>query len=960
MSSSQSVSTGKITFISGQIKEPIFHEVGLSFYRDLISFDKESFRIPVSSDSTFSMSFKLNEPTTAVLTYFGKSLKIYIEPGDKININFIGKEFPKSVHFTGEQAASNTYLKETAEQFSQWNEEFIYYEMSQKEPLEFRRLMDGIHQKKMKVYQSFPKDLKYNFSEAFVNYAIADIDYWWAYYLLRYRIEKPISAAQPVPMALPKTYFQFLNDLLISNDDALNNRNYLYFLEEYLNFRNEPNAPSLDSISTTSILVEVPSIFVLSEPEKPPVLTEIKAGFRLKYLNEKTDFTSKVLIKDALHEDYWFKVKTANGIVGWVVGVGLNFEEEGDFKVINTGADQKNKHKNARQFLFGNALQYTIANDIYWRSHVESKETLKEEVEHFLLNNPVNSYDQIIANNYKKINAPNKKERSSILYGPTLYKIVRDPVILSQKPTQLVKTALSSIKLDKKLEQTIRKSIPGDPNQIVSSVVLNALKAEKLKQNFDTNKKPQPKELISTSRDELSYVNIDPYPVERPSTPTNMKGTIKNHKGWPLKLVLFSDPIRFEERTQKIPLKNGKNFELHIDLEEPTIGRLSYGGETFDIYIEPGDNINLEFDAAYLEKTFFYRGRGDQHNNYLKDRTKLFREVDAQVTQKMQKSNPYEFVSFMDKCRNEKLKYYEDYNHAHSFSKAFSNYAKADIDYWYAYNLLNYPWESSLAPKDGPLQVPAEYYDFFRKIEIMNDGALPNQYYTYFLDQFFDYQKGLTENKGLTNRQLAEKFLQGDPLRYYQAKLFVADCKKGQAKQAGPFIQQFISENTNETYNDVLRLVYNDAKGLLKGDDAPDFSLVDINGNSVSLDQFKGKIIYLDFWATWCPPCVHSLRNSKQWKQNFAGKDVVFLYVSLDKDENSWKNFIRSQGIKGVHVIAGSKDVYQSMIARLYKVKRLPAAFLIDKAGKIYFNSSDKTARKSTTSEMINDLLLSN
>ena len=131
-------------------------------------------------------------------------------------------------------------------------------------------------------------------------------------------------------MEMPKTYFRFLNDLLITNDQVLNNRNYLSFIDEYLDYRNEQIAENKPiDFSTEAFYVNVPSTILLKGPEEQPVLREIRFGERLKFLGEKSDFTSKMLIKDALHEDYWYKVKTQDNIEGWVNGVGLKKEKDG-------------------------------------------------------------------------------------------------------------------------------------------------------------------------------------------------------------------------------------------------------------------------------------------------------------------------------------------------------------------------------------------------------------------------------------------------------------------------------------------------------------------------------------------------------------------------------------------------------------------------------------------------------
>ena len=95
------------------------------------------------------------------------------------------------------------------------------------------------------------------------------------------------------------------------------------------------------------------------------------------------------------------------------------------------------------------------------------------------------------------------------------------------------------------------------------------------------------------------------------------------------------------------------------------------------------------------------------------------------------------------------------------------------------------------------------------------------------------------------------------------------------------------------------------------------------------------------------------------YAQNFKGKEVVFVYISLDKDKKAWETFVNTQNIEGVHLVAAGNNVYQSQIAKLYKVKRLPALFLVDKSGRIAYNSS-KDAGSGQMSEFIEQLLQGN
>ena len=115
---------------------------------------------------------------------------------------------------------------------------------------------------------------------------------------------------------------------------------------------------------------------------------------------------------------------------------------------------------------------------------------------------------------------------------------------------------------------------------------------------------------------------------------------------------------------------------------------------------------------------------------------------------------------------------------------------------------------------------------------------------------------------------------------------------------------------------------------------APDFTLKDIEGKQVSLQDFKGKVVYMDVWASWCAPCLEQMNKAKKVKEHFAGKtDIVFLYVSIDKDTDRWKAMVKKKNIKGIHL--NSKDGEESGISQKYKVTAIPHFVLIDKKGNI-------------------------
>ncbi len=117
------------------------------------------------------------------------------------------------------------------------------------------------------------------------------------------------------------------------------------------------------------------------------------------------------------------------------------------------------------------------------------------------------------------------------------------------------------------------------------------------------------------------------------------------------------------------------------------------------------------------------------------------------------------------------------------------------------------------------------------------------------------------------------------------------------------------------------------------GKTAYDFVLPDVNGKMVSMEQFKGKVVLIDVWATWCGPCKAQMPFLKEVEHYYKGNDnVVFVGISLDaeKDKQKWLDMIKAKELEGVQLL---DDIGRSF-GRKYKAVSIPRFFLIDKAGK--------------------------
>ncbi len=111
---------------------------------------------------------------------------------------------------------------------------------------------------------------------------------------------------------------------------------------------------------------------------------------------------------------------------------------------------------------------------------------------------------------------------------------------------------------------------------------------------------------------------------------------------------------------------------------------------------------------------------------------------------------------------------------------------------------------------------------------------------------------------------------------------------------------------------------------------APPFVVTTLDGQRVSLDDLKGKVVLLDFWATWCGPCREALPHMRSLAKNFEGQPFVVLSISLDRDEQKWKDYVAKNEMTWLQYRDGG---FTGSIAKMFSVEAIPHTFTIDADG---------------------------
>ena len=171
--------------------------------------------------------------------------------------------------------------------------------------------------------------------------------------------------------------------------------------------------------------------------------------------------------------------------------------------------------------------------------------------------------------------------------------------------------------------------------------------------------------------------------------------------------------------------------------------------------------------------------------------------------------------------------------------------------------------------------------------------------------------------------------------KYEEALQLLQHLEK--TEQENPFIRSIFREIAmvhEEKGNAELSKAYflkADPKLEMIGKPAPDFSLTDINGNPISLKDYQGKVVLLDFWATWCGPCIAEMPNVKKIYDTHKDMGFVVIGISLDNDASEVRDFLKECELPWRQICDGQ----DGPLKKFFQIRGIPSLWLIDREGKV-------------------------
>ncbi len=903
-----------IVFCGKIVDADTSQDLTLRFYKDFLTFDEITYSAPIKNDS-FHISIPFRENTPGFIVFGSINVPLFVEKGDSVHFRTYAKTFTDSLIYSGKGGLANTYLQKTFLKFDVNDSKKVEDGIAKNTADGYQQLLTDYKKEKLDFLDTFLVRRDTQFTKPFNEYVKADINYWWGQNLMRYRAEHPASSILPVSLDLSEEYFKFMDTLNLNNEMALNNVNYLFYLEEYAKWRQDRISKGKlqfkNTVETKKELIKVKMVETFGQVlidqlevrkeayDGLSAFAKLERGSEVLYLQDITNDRFMYPYKGRRYRGKFLKIELKDGRSGWVFDGGINLKQKIVYakKWVEIPDTRPELMRNFKYANFkGKVMQYAVAKDLYWdvlkkgeKDHRLLKDYLEKSVD--------NPYSRIVAAAYNAI------EKDTAAADSVRIKLPVSQAITEEKDTN---QAISNILKD-----------------ITSTTAKNLI--NKKKEGIDASDKATDtglEEVVIAQPDFSLYARL-----------TSIDGNIGSSTHTQPTLFINTNPLLREETDFPFPNRSSSSFHFDVSLKSSTTATVKLGDKSIDLYLQPGYDLKMNLEGNDLYYNLSFSGKGSEINNYFVAISAAFRDTEIELETNIRYSNPAAFKVFLENLKTEKLKFLRSYLQSHTLTAEVIKYARADINYWYAFNLMNYPYEHAIFHNQtAPISVPDDYYDFMDKIPINNSGALPNKYYIYYLQDFLSFNADRLENKGKSRLELADKYLEGKPLYFYKALQHSIAIKRDHNPEAEKNAAHFINNNPYKLYGEFVKLAYHESRGITEGIIAPAFELADKDGNIVALEDYKGKVVFLDFWATWCRPCTRLLPVHQKLQKQFEGDNVVFLYVSLDKNANSWRRYLEKGTFPGKHLFAKEE------MTKKYKVETLPYSLLIDTEGKIVWH----------------------
>jgi thiol-disulfide isomerase/thioredoxin len=421
--------------------------------------------------------------------------------------------------------------------------------------------------------------------------------------------------------------------------------------------------------------------------------------------------------------------------------------------------------------------------------------------------------------------------------------------------------------------------------------------------------------------------------------------------------------------SNEVAANKAGNYYLDLEIDRPTKISLNLGDEQHNVFLFPNDTTHITVNTTKDEIGLSFYGRAKIINEYYQEKktTLGYTDIRYSLIKSLSSKSTFKLLKqSMDSVINRELSFLEKYTSRADLPEWFLDYEQSEITYAGGGSKTAMPHANEMMKyfKDT---LPSDYYDFLSNIQVDNSKAILSSHYFWFLDDYFARSLPISETNQLTGFSRINKFmshtldqskdqLSGEVKELYHKSNFSLMIKFYADSLA---IDSLAKAFQISDYKELVRIAgvrsrnEMEMMNMNKGDTIPEFVLSNSLDSLISIRSFQDQILYLNFWATWCAPCIQNMPElNKLIAQYDKNPRVKFLNIGLESERHKWLASIEKHKLKGVNLMAEGN--WNSKLRSYFNIKGIPHYVIINKGNILSENATDKAPK---VQEKINAML---
>ena len=368
---------------------------------------------------------------------------------------------------------------------------------------------------------------------------------------------------------------------------------------------------------------------------------------------------------------------------------------------------------------------------------------------------------------------------------------------------------------------------------------------------------------------------------------------------------------------------------------------LNFGQEYTNLFLRPGAHISLSADLKNLDQSLSYTGKGAPENNYLSEKIRLsegFNMMNYWYYYKDLEEKAFLTITdSINKAKQDLLKSQKNINKEFVIIETKANEFEKLTKYYY--------YSDRLKENGGTLS--KSFPEPFNNVNVNNEKLLLHPEYLNYITNYLGEKSLKTKNqitdkhfafiktvdKAVTNKEIKQQLL------YSIGRLHLDKIQELDSAYA--ILDKAL---INKNYKKEVTAKYESIKRTAKGKPTPGFQFLSSEGDSLSLNDLKGKLVYIDIWATWCVPCMRELPSLKKMKEHFKEEDLAIVSICTWDEQEKWKKMMSRKKMDGLQLFTEHENKFFDF----FLVYGVPRFILLDKNGKII----DAHAKKPSQPEL--------